>query len=178
MNARMILYGLLVLWAVASQAAFSKCEILSEKNLRGYITSSAKTYDVDEHLLIAIAKVESNFNNCITSPKGASGVMQLMPETALEVGVDDVFNAKQNIDGGAQYLLKMINKFKRPQLYLAAYNAGPNAVKNKRYIPNYQETKEYIRKVLKEYQKESRIEDSFKAIENLTKDEYIYDESI
>ena len=95
------------------------------------------------------------------------GVMQLMPGTAIDLGVEDPFGAAQNIDAGTKYLAALIRKFEIPQLYLAAYNAGPNAVMRKRFVPNYDQTKRHLRKALREYQLRRGIDDEFMALSAL-----------
>lgn len=108
----------------------------------------SKLYALDEHLVLAVIHAESAFNPHAVSPAGARGLMQLMPETAAEMGVTDIFDPAQNIAGGTQYLAKMLNLFEnRVELALAAYNAGPNAVKQNGGIPPYAETQEYIKRV-------------------------------
>ena len=96
-----------------------------------------------------MARIESNFNVYAVSPKGACGILQLIPETAERFGVEDVFDAGENIDGGARYLRWLLERFDGDtRLALAAYNAGENAVQRYGGIPPYRETQDYVRKVL------------------------------
>jgi len=111
----------------------------------------ARKYNLDPHLLKAVAKVESNFNPRAVSPKGAMGIMQLIPSTARLVGVSDPFDPVENIHGGARYLRMLLDEFKDLQLSLAAYNAGPEAVRQYGGIPPYPETINYVRNVLEYY---------------------------
>lgn len=111
----------------------------------------AKEFNLDPHLLKAMAKVESNFNPRAISPKGAMGVMQLIPSTARLVGVSDPFDPIENIYGGAKYLRQLLNEFGDLKLSLAAYNAGPEAVRRYRGIPPYPETINYVQNVLQYY---------------------------
>ena len=98
--------------------------------------------------LVAVAKVESNYNSNAVSRSGASGVMQLMPATARGLGVTDVFDAKQNINGGAKYLASLYKKYDGDlELTLAGYNAGPGNVAKYGGIPPFKETQNYIVKV-------------------------------
>ena len=117
------------------------------------ITSAAKKYGVDPKLVSAVAEAESNYRPDAVSSTGAVGVMQLMPDTAAALGVANVYDAQQNIDGGAKYLKEMLNDFGGDvRKAVAAYNAGPQAVKNYNGVPPYAETQNYVNKVLDLYQ--------------------------
>ncbi|MEZ0343261.1 MAG: lytic transglycosylase domain-containing protein [Caldimicrobium sp.] len=111
----------------------------------------ARKYELDPALLKAIAKVESNFNPRAVSPKGAMGVMQLIPSTARLVGVSDPFDPVENIHGGARYLKMLLDEFGDLKLSLAAYNAGPEAVRQYGGIPPFPETINYVKNVLEYY---------------------------
>ena len=93
--------------------------------------------------------MESDFNANALSPKGAMGLMQLMPGTASDLGLIDPFDPTQNIHGGAKYLSDCINRFMDLRLGLAAYNAGPNLVARLRRIPSIEETQNYVKNVVK-----------------------------
>ncbi|MBI2485900.1 MAG: lytic transglycosylase domain-containing protein [Deltaproteobacteria bacterium] len=123
------------------------------KNYDDHINKTAKWYGIDPYLVKAVIKVESNFNGKSVSPKGAIGVMQLMPETARDQGVDNPFDPSENIKGGVRYLKKLIEMFNGDlRLALAGYNAGENAVIKYGYtIPPYNETVNYVDKVLVHY---------------------------
>ena len=113
-----------------------------------------KKYNVPFSLIHQIILVESNYNPNAVSPKGAMGLMQLMPETAKQYGVKDPFDPVQNIEGGVKYLKDLIKLFKgNTDLILAAYNAGQEAVKKYHGIPPYPETRRYIEKIKRGYEK-------------------------
>jgi hypothetical protein len=114
----------------------------------------AAQYHLSAELLHAVIKVESNYNPNAVSPKGATGLMQLMPGTAARYGVTDRTDPLDNITGGAKYLRDLLRLFNNDlTLALAAYNAGENAViKHQHQIPPYRETQNYVKKVLALYQ--------------------------
>jgi soluble lytic murein transglycosylase-like protein len=113
------------------------------------INNFSRFHDVEPALVKAVIHAESAFNPRAISPKGARGLMQLMPQTAKEVGVKNSFEPRQNIYGGVRYLRKLLTKYRGDiALAIAAYNAGPGAVDNHSGIPPYAETKEYVRRVL------------------------------
>ncbi len=113
------------------------------------IEDAAKKNKLKKSLLMAVIKVESDFNANALSPKGAIGLMQIMPGTASDLGLEDPFDPTQNIHGGARYLSDCINKFTDLRLGLAAYNAGPNLVARLKRIPSIEETENYVENVLK-----------------------------
>ncbi len=114
-----------------------------------HIENYAAQYDIEPKLVRAVITAESCFNHKAVSPVGAQGLMQLMPETAKEVGVSDPFDPKQNIHGGVRYLRMMLDTFQQDvKLALAAYNAGPEAVKRHGGIPPFKETQSYVKKIM------------------------------
>ena len=116
------------------------------------IKAAAERYGVPERLVQAVIRVESGFNSRAVSVKGAQGLMQLMPETASMLGVRNSFDPQQNIDGGVRHLRGLIERFRNDlPLALAAYNAGEKAVLAYRGIPPYQETRDYVTRVLYHY---------------------------
>jgi len=118
------------------------------------IAEASRRYGVNEPLLKAMIKAESNFNPRAVSKKGALGLMQIMPGNLKSLNIRDPFDPKQNIMGGARYFKRMMNRFggKLP-LALAAYNAGPKKVEQYQRIPPIMETENYVRRVLKYYNK-------------------------
>ncbi|MDA3903630.1 MAG: lytic transglycosylase domain-containing protein [Desulfuromusa sp.] len=130
--------------------------------LESLITHFAEKFQLDRSLLKAVIKVESNFNPQVVSIKGAQGLMQLMPETAREVGVNNPFDPSDSIYGGSLYLRKMLDYFDLNLDYaLAAYNAGPNAVRKYGGIPPFEETQNYVKKVKHYFDFYSRSKDNF-----------------
>lgn len=125
-----------------------KSVIKAPENLEAIFSEASKKYGVSEKLLKAVAKAESNFNPSATSKKGAAGVMQLMPATARSLGVNDPYDARSNIMGGAKYLKENLERYNgNVDLTLAAYNAGSNNVSKYGGIPPFKETQEYVKKV-------------------------------
>lgn len=114
----------------------------------------AHKYSLEPTLIHSIIKIESNYDPWAISPKGAIGLMQLMPTTAAQYGVRDIFDPRENIEGGVRYLKDLIRLYQgRTDLVLAAYNAGQEAVKKFGGIPPYPETINYIEKVKASYNK-------------------------
>lgn len=129
---------------------------LYSKRFDDLIQRAAKNYQLEPALIRAVIHAESAFDIYAISKTGAMGLMQLMPDTAKELGVKDAFKPAQNIDGGAKYLAKMLSQFNGDiELACAAYNAGPTTVTQYQGIPPYPETIAYVERVkilLKRYQ--------------------------
>lgn len=133
--------------AASSNKSTETADSMKKTKYDAYFKAAAKKYNVSESLLKAIAKAESNFNPNDVSSAGAIGVMQLMPETAKELGVKDPYNPEQNIMGGAKCISQKLKEFGgNVRLALAAYNAGSGAVKRNGGVPSY--CKSYVSKVL------------------------------
>jgi len=115
------------------------------------VEKAARDNQVDPLLVHSIIRVESNYNPYAISPKGAQGLMQLMPPTARDLGVSDSFDPRQNIEAGVRYLKYLQDLYKDDRLALAAYNAGPGAVQKYKWIPPYPETQDYVNRVGEQY---------------------------
>ena len=117
----------------------------------GLIGLTARQHRVQPALVKAVIAVESNFDATAVSKKGAQGLMQLMPETAVRLGVEDPFQPTQNVRGGTIYLRNMLDRYGDMERALAAYNAGPSAVDRHGGVPPYPETRDYVARVLAYY---------------------------
>jgi soluble lytic murein transglycosylase-like protein len=117
-------------------------------NVSELVTSIASKHDVEPLLVDSVIRVESNYNPYAISPKGAMGLMQLIPDTARRFGVSNTFQPEQNIEGGVRYLKYLMQLYSGDErLALAAYNAGEGAVARYKGIPPYPETQNYVYKV-------------------------------
>lgn len=152
---------LLEQWDESTQRSFLGYSGSLDANLQTDLTSpydayfeeAANTYNVPVALLLAMGQVESGFNPNVVSSAGAIGIMQLMPGTATSLGVDDPYDPRQNIMGGAKYVSQLIDQFQdfpnALELVIAGYNAGPQAVVNAGYqVPAYKETQNHVQKVM------------------------------
>lgn len=121
-----------------------------EERLQDLVGRYARQHRLEPKLVRAVIEAESGYNAAAVSPKGAMGLMQLMPGTARELGVDDPFDPEQNIRGGTGYLRQMLNRFEDNLVYaLAGYNAGPEAVVRYGGVPPYAETRAYVQRVMR-----------------------------
>jgi soluble lytic murein transglycosylase-like protein len=121
--------------------------------LTAIMTEAGQKHGVDPRLLAAVAARESAFNPNAVSRVGACGVMQLMPATAQYLGVSNVFDARENVMGGARYLRRLLDTFHGDlDLTLAAYNAGPGAVQKFKGVPPYAETRAYVSSIRASYE--------------------------
>src|SRR5687768_15856740 len=138
---------------LASAAGLSPVDAGDAGPWADLINRAATKHGVDPNLVAAIVRAESGFNPQAVSRAGAKGMMQLMDGTARGLGVSDSFDPIQNVDGGTRYIGEMLKRFGKPELALAAYNAGPGAVTKHGGVPPFKETQSYVRKVLDYQQK-------------------------
>ncbi len=123
------------------------------------LAHSGASHDIDTDLLASVMKAESGGQVRAVSRTGARGLMQLMPSTATEMGVQDAFRPDQNIAGGTAYLDELLTRYRdNIVLALAAYNAGPAAVDRYHGVPPYRETKEYVARVIREFNRRKQME--------------------
>ena len=123
-------------------------EALGGGKFADLVKQAAAKYGMDARLIDAVIRVESDYNPRCVSRAGAMGLMQLMPENCRDYGVRDPFDPAQNIDAGVRQLKDLLTRFGRLDLALAAYNAGPGAVRRYGGIPPYPETQAYVKKIL------------------------------
>lgn len=134
------------------QGASSAAVLANREKIETMIREVSARYNVDPALVRAVIETESNWNSSAVSRKGALGLMQLVPGTARQLGVNNAFDPKQNLDGGVRYLHSLLERYNGDlDRALAAYNAGPGAVDRAGGVPRYRETREYVQKVTDSY---------------------------
>lgn len=135
----------------------------TQQEMRQYLRSAGNAHNIDEELLAAVIHAESGGHARAVSRAGAQGLMQLMPSTARTLGVHDTFQPDQNINGGTAYLDRLLKRYKdNLALALAAYNAGPGAVDRYHGVPPFRETRAYVARVIREFnrRKEAAIREA------------------
>jgi len=116
------------------------------------VDSASAAYHLDPDLVNSVIHAESGFNSRAVSPKGARGLMQLMPGTADQLGVNDAFDPQANVTGGSRYLRELLERYNFDLVKaLAAYNAGPQRVEQYRGVPPFRETRAYVARIVHEY---------------------------
>jgi len=131
---------------------------------RREIKRAAAKYGIEEELIRAVIKAESDYDPYAISEAGAIGLMQLMPETAKKLNVGDPFRPEQNIDGGVRYLMELKKRFRKPRLVVAAYHAGESRVAACGDVPPIPSTLEYVERVLRYYQRYKKMQRPAKKI--------------
>src|SRR5271155_4436957 len=121
-------------------------------DLNEVVREASGTYHLDPDLVTSVIRAESGFNVRAVSPKGAQGLMQLMPQTASELGVHNAFDPQANVEGGARYLRELLERYDFDLIKaLAAYNAGPQRVEQYGGVPPYYETKAYVARIVRDF---------------------------
>ena len=136
----------------APSAPTNEAQKLNSASVQPYVAEAAAKYDVDPALIEAVIKQESAYDAGAQSGVGAQGLMQLMPATAADLGVENSMDPRQNVMGGAKYLSQLLGQYDgNMTMTLAAYNAGPGNVAHYGGVPPFEETQNYVQKVLKNY---------------------------
>ena len=125
-----------------------------QPSLNEVVSSAGDKHRIDPDFINSVIRAESNFNPKARSPKGAQGLMQLMPGTASRLGVTDAYDPTSNVNGGTQYLRELLQKYNGDAIKaLAAYNAGPGRVQQYHGVPPYRETRAYVARIIKDFNK-------------------------
>jgi hypothetical protein len=133
-------------------------------NLEEVVHSASNRYRLDPDLVNSVIKAESGFNARAVSPKGAQGLMQLMPGTASQLGVPNAFDPQANVEGGTKYLRELLERYNFDLVKaLAAYNAGPLRVEQFKGVPPYYETRAYVARVVKDFNKKKAAQEKLDA---------------
>ena len=132
---------------------------VTKPNLQEVIKGASDKHLLDEDLISSVIRAESGFNPHAVSPKGARGLMQLMPDTASGLGVTDTFDPKANVEGGTQYLRWLLDRYHYDLAKaLAAYNAGPHRVEQYHGVPPYSETRAYVARIIRDFNRQKLAE--------------------
>jgi len=140
-------------------ATSSAKQALSREELDRFVRETSNRYQLDPDFVISVIKAESNFQAHAVSRKGAQGLMQLMPQTASQLGVADPFDPKSNVEGGTAYLNQLLELYHNdPIKALAAYNAGAHRVQQYHGVPPYRETQAYIARIVRDFNAKKRAQ--------------------
>jgi len=138
----------------ASDKLVNHPRALNKVDLNELVKTASGTYRLDPDLVNSVIRAESGFNVRAVSPKGAQGLMQLMPQTSSQLGVQNAFDPQSNVEGGTRYLRELLERYNFDLIKaLAAYNAGPQRVEQYGGVPPYYETKAYIARIVRDFNK-------------------------
>ncbi len=141
--------------------------ITRNPNITEVVQDASGRYQLDPDLVNSVIKAESGFNVRAVSPKGAQGLMQLMPGTASQLGVPNAFDAQANVDGGTKYLRELLERYNFDLVKaLAAYNAGPHRVERFGGVPPYYETRAYVARIVRDFNKKKLAQQKASAKKN------------
>jgi soluble lytic murein transglycosylase-like protein len=136
----------------------------TDRSLEEVVAHASNRHGIDPDLIRSVIAAESGFNPGAVSPKGAQGLMQLMPDTASSLGVENAFDPEGNVDGGTRYLRELLVLYNGDLAKtLAAYNAGPERVELYKGVPPYPETRAYVSRVIREFNRQKMKEKAAKA---------------
>lgn len=144
---------------------------LDQLDMDTLVNTASEIYKLDPDLVTSVIRAESGFNVRAVSPKGAQGLMQLMPQTATQLGVQNSFDARANVEGGTRYLRELLERYDFDLIKaLAAYNAGPERVERYNGVPPYYETRAYIARIVRDFNRKKLAEkNASPAVTNLKK---------
>jgi soluble lytic murein transglycosylase-like protein len=149
-----------------TQPAVSEASPPPVLDLNQVVNSASATYHLDPDLVNSVIHAESGFNSHAVSRKGAQGLMQLMPDTASRLGVANAFDPQSNVGGGSRYLRELLELYNFDLIKaLAAYNAGPKRVEQYRGVPPYSETRAYVARIVREYNRKKIAQEKQAAAE-------------
>jgi len=149
----------------SSQRSRTPVPAHSTTDVNQVVNSASATYHLDPDLVNSVIHAESGFNSHAVSPKGAQGLMQLMPSTASALGVNDAFDPKANVNGGSQYLRELLERYNFDLVKaLAAYNAGPQRVEQYKGVPPFHETRAYVARIVHDYNKKKIAQERAAAL--------------
>ena len=147
------------------ETALRETTPLPQSDLNEVISSISDRHHIDPDFVNSVIHAESGFNQRAVSPKGAQGLMQLMPQTANQLGVADAFNPSDNVEGGTRYLRELLEKYDFNVVKaLAAYNAGPQRVEQYRGVPPYAETRAYVARIIRDFNQRKLAEKKAAAL--------------
>lgn len=140
-------------------------ELKPKADLKDVISAASDKHQIDPDLIHAVIRAESGFNPKARSPKGAQGLMQLMPSTAAKLGVTDAYDPASNVDGGTQFLRELLLKYNGDVIKaLAAYNAGPGRVEQYHGVPPYRETRAYVARIVHDFNQKKLAQQKATAV--------------